>query len=78
MLEERFCKMYDVKTILADQKWLMTILLIAGWKKREWYWKRGLASGSGRRAGWAAEMLRIAHSGKSLNILDNCLGENAI
>ena len=52
--------------------------LIAGWKKREWCLRRGLASVSGRRAGWAAEMLRIAHSGKNLNILDNCLGENAI
>ena len=52
--------------------------LIAGWKKREWCWKRGLASVSGSRAGWAAEMLRIAHSGKSLNILNNYMGENAI
>ena len=52
--------------------------LVAGWRKREWCWKRGLASVSGRRAGWAVEMLRIAHSGKSLNILNNYMGENAI
>ena len=52
--------------------------LIVGWKKREWCLKRDLASVSGRRAGWAAEMLRIAHSGKSLNILNNYMGENAI
>ena len=52
--------------------------LITGWKKREWCWKRDLASVSGRRAGWAAEMLRIAHSGESLDILNNYMGENAI